>query len=472
MPGMANGTAVAGSCRLVVRGPATAFELAVPTDVQIVDLLPTIVGYAGDGLDESALDHGGWVLQRLGGAALDEDGTAETIGLHDGDVLYLRPRREQLAPIHFDDLVDGVATTLRERADSWGPAWTRRVLAGQVLAALGTGLALLALPGPRGPRAAAAVLVAAVLTAGAASAARAIRDTAIGAVLALAALPYLALTAALLPTGTGTATLGTRLLAGGGAAAGLAALALAVVGAYAPLFLAAALAAVNAAVGGALMAAGVPPGRAAAAVAVLAVVWALLTPMLGFHLSGLRLPPLPANAQQLQEGIEPHAAGEVLARGALAGRYVSAFYVAIGAVYAAGLTGLWAARGWPSYALTGALGLLALLHGRSVGGVAQKLAMVLPGAYGLVTLAVRLGADLAPQTRPALAAVALAVAALAVAALAVAAASAAAAWSPPGRRALPHWGYLADLLHSLAAIALLPLALMVFGLYHTLRGLG
>jgi hypothetical protein len=36
---------------------------------------------------------------------------------------------------------------------------------------------------------------------------------------------------------------------------------------------------------------------------------------------------------------------------------------------------------------------------------------------------------------------------------------------------LPHWGHAANLAHTLVAISVLPLVLVVFGVYHTLRGL-
>lgn len=44
-------------------------------------------------------------------------------------------------------------------------------------------------------------------------------------------------------------------------------------------------------------------------------------------------------------------------------------------------------------------------------------------------------------------------------------------WTLPGRRLVPYWGRAVDLLHLLFAIALVPLALLVTGLYGYLRGL-
>ena len=101
-----NSGTVAGLCRLRFRTPEQGFELAVPADVPLADLLPAVLGYGGPDLGERGLEQGGWVLQRLGGAPLDEHRTPGELGLHDGEQLFLRPRRAQLPPVHFDDLVD------------------------------------------------------------------------------------------------------------------------------------------------------------------------------------------------------------------------------------------------------------------------------------------------------------------------------------------------------------------------------
>src|SRR6266566_8239494 len=94
-------------CRLTVCGPAKSVELAVPVHVPLIDLLPALVGHLGDDLADAGLEHGGWVLQRLGDPPLREDLSIAALGLHDGDVVHLRPRSDQLPPPDFDDLIDG-----------------------------------------------------------------------------------------------------------------------------------------------------------------------------------------------------------------------------------------------------------------------------------------------------------------------------------------------------------------------------
>lgn len=93
-----------GLCRITIRAPESVFELGIPVDVPLVELMPVLLDYAGDGLDELALEHGGWVLQRLGAPPLDGELTARALELRDGDTLHLRPRNETLPEAAFDDL--------------------------------------------------------------------------------------------------------------------------------------------------------------------------------------------------------------------------------------------------------------------------------------------------------------------------------------------------------------------------------
>ncbi|MCX4745836.1 type VII secretion integral membrane protein EccD [Kitasatospora sp. NBC_01287] len=455
-----NSSAVAGLCRLRFHAPGTAFELAVPADVPLADLLPAVLGHAGPDLAESGLEHGGWVLQRLGQEPLDEEQSAEALALHDGDTLYLRPRREALPVVHFDDLVDGVATGMRERGDSWRPALTHRLSLAVALLALAGGWVVLALPGPTGVREAAAAAAALLLLLGSASAARAMADPGAGTALGAAAVPYLALAALLLPSGpSGEVLLGARVLAAASAAAGASVLAVAAVGGSAPLFLGVVLVAVLGVLGGALVLAGLAPEQLVALIAVAAVLIGALVPSLAFRLSGLRLPMLPRNAEELQENIEPFPAAGVLTRSLVADDYLMALYTAIGVVCALCLTLLAFAGGWAGPAATGALSVLLLLHARAVGSIRQRLALLLPGLLGAVVLVARLTAAQPAAGRSAVLG----------GLLAVGAALLVVAWTVPGRRLLPYWGRLADVLHTLSAVALLPLALQAGGVFHALR---
>lgn len=441
-------------------GPEKVFELSVPADIPLADLLPTIIGYAGQDLDEDAVEHGGWVLQRLGEEPLDEDQTPEALKLNDGTELFLRHRRDALPPVHFDDLIDGVTTGMQQRADSWRPAITHHLALGLSMLSLAAGLVLLVLPGPHQPRLLAAATLGGLLLLGAGSASRAVGDGAAGTALGAAAVPYLALAGALLPAGATDLT-AARLLAGSSAAAGAAVLALAAVACSAPLFLAVLAASGLGVLAGALSLADLEPGHTAALLAVAVVIFGAFAPGISFKLSGLRLPPLPRTADELQENIEPFPAEEVLDRTGVADGYLTAFHLAIGAACVGCLTALSDLTGTLAVAMTAALSVLLLLHARAVGSIPQRLAMVVPGVYGLGLLGAGYAGEQDPSGRL------LVLAGLA----ALAAVLAIASWTVPGRRLLPYWGRIADVLHTMVALSLLPLALGVAGVFALVRGL-
>ncbi|MFF8430644.1 type VII secretion integral membrane protein EccD [Streptomyces sp. NPDC016566] len=457
-----SGSAVAGLCRLRFHAPEVGFELAVPADIPLADLLPTVIGYAGADMEETGIDHGGWILQRLGGEPLDEEATPASLDLHDGDALYVRPRRAALPPVHFDDIVDGVATGMQQRGDGWRPVWTHHLSLALALLALIAGIGALALPGPHPLRAVTAGVTGVLLLIGAASASRAVGDAGAGSALGVAAVPYLAMAGALLPTGSqGTDLIGARLLAASSAAAGGAVLAVAAVAASAPLYLAIGLLSVLGVATAALLMLGLPPEHAVALIAVWTVALGAFIPAVAFRLSGLQLPPLPRNAEELQENIEPFPATETLDRTTVAHGYLIAFYTTLGLVCVACITVLASGTGWPVHALTTALSLLLILHARTLGSVWQRLAVLLPGVYGLTVLTATLILSQSYGGRL------LALSAL----LLLAAALSIAAWTLPGRRLLPYYGRACDILHTMTAVSLFPLALDIVGVYHMLRGI-
>ncbi|SFY43060.1 type VII secretion integral membrane protein EccD (plasmid) [Streptomyces atratus] len=461
-------SSMAGLCHLTIRAPATTIDLAVPADVPVADLLPTLLRYSGNELEENGLDHGGWALQRLGGAPLDDEGTLETLDLKDGEVLYLRPHADALPEVRLDDLVDGIANVTRERLHGWSPEAGRRLLRGAVVVCVLAALGILAWSsGPVVPRAVTAALAGLLLLAGAASASRAVGDAAAGATLGFLATPCLALAGWLLPGGEAAGAqahqvLGAWLLAAGAAGAGAAVLAVAAAAVYTPFFIATALVAIATAAAGALMSVfDVPLDGVGAAVAAVVVVFGNFVPALSFKLAGMRMPALPTNAQQLQEGIDPYSSRDVATRTELASSWMTALYAATGVVCAGCLVALARQPGLPEALTAGTVSLLLLLHGRGMVNVWQRLALVLPGTAGAVLLVIATAAVLTPADRPA----------LVVGLLGMAGALAIASWTVPGRRLVPYWGRAAELLHTLLAIALLPLTLWVLGVFGALRAI-
>ncbi|MFJ5517022.1 type VII secretion integral membrane protein EccD [Streptomyces griseoluteus] len=463
-------SAVAELCRLTVRAPSLSVDLAVPADVPVADLLPTLLRYVGEEAEEAGLDHAGWVLQRLGDAPLDEESTLAGAGLSDGAVLFLRPHTDALPEARLDDLVDGIADTAGRRLSDWSPAASRRALVGAVMATVATVLVLLLWPGvgtAGAHRAAAAAVTGLLLLAGAGTASRAVGDRLTATALGLMVAPCLALAGWLLPGGDLTGpdaarVAGARLLAAGAAGAGGAVLALAATAVGAPALLACAVVSVAAAVTGALAGyTGLSLHGSTALVAAFVALGAGTVAPFAFKLAGMRMPALPSSAGQLQEGIEPYAGSEIAERTELAGRWVTVLFAATGTVVAAALAVLTEGPGLAEVLTALALSLLLLLHARGLVHTGQRLTLAVPGLWGLLLLA-RAWAAASDGTGRAVVFVVL---------LAAAAALVVAAWTVPGRRMLPYWGRAAEVVHTGLAVALLPLTLWAAGLFGWLRGL-
>ncbi|MET8538377.1 type VII secretion integral membrane protein EccD [Streptomyces sp. NPDC005065] len=462
-------SAAAGLCRLTVRAPEKLVDLAVPSDIPVIDLLPTLVDHAGDGLAESGLEHGGWILQRINGERLDEESSLDSLGLKDGETVLLRPHTASLPEIRLDDLVDGIANTMRDRPFGWTPVISRRLLLGFAVTAAVSAIVMLSLSGaPSLVRTVGAAVFALLLLAGAGSASRAVGDAGAGAALGVPAIAGLAVAGWLLPGGhigtsaAGHEVLGARLLAAGAAGSGGAMLAVAVVGTFATLFAGVTLICISMAGAGTLIVTtGLSLSEVAGVLALSAVVFGAFVPTLSFRLAGLRLPPLPSNAEQLQEGIEPHSPTLVAARSVVADAWMTGMYGATGLICTASVVGLAMEPDLPELLVISVLCGLLLLHSRGLGNTLQRLALTVPSALGIVALTWMLGTDSSPVGRLLLAA----------ALLGVTAAVSIAAWTVPGRRLVPYWGRAAEILHTATAIAMLPLALWVLGLYSYLRGL-
>jgi type VII secretion integral membrane protein EccD len=461
-------TSVAGLCRLTIRAPAKTVDLAVPADIPVADILPAVLRYAGEDIEENGLEQGGWALQRLGEQPLNDNGTLETLGLRDGEVLYLRPHTAELPAVRLDDLVDGIADVTRDRLHGWSVAMSRRLLRGLLVVLLVTVLGMLACSGGQaGARAVTLGAAGLLLLAGAGTASRAVGDAAAGATLGVMAAPYLAAAGWLLPGGDlsgpgGYQVFGARLLAAGAAGAAGAVLALAAVAVYTPLFLGSAVVAVAAALAGTLMSVfSVPMDDAAEIMAAVFAVLGGFVPAFAFRLAGMRMPHLPVNADELQQDIEPYESRDVATRAEVANVWMTALYATIGTVCASCLVALAWRPDLPELLTELALSLLLLLHARGVFSVWQRLTLVATGAWGVVLLLVSAGITLPPKGG----------AALVAGALALAAVLAITSWTVPGRRMSPYWGRAAEVLHSLLAISLLPLTLWVLGLFALLRGM-
>ncbi|MGW0436569.1 type VII secretion integral membrane protein EccD [Micromonospora sp. NPDC003197] len=460
-------TAPAEMCRLVVSGPTRQVEVAVPANVLVGDLLPALLHRLGDNLADAGLAHGGWVLQRLGDAPLDEESTVALLGLHDGETVYLRPRADQLPPVAFDDLADGIATGMRGRTGRWRPEMIRWVTLGAFVLVSCLGAVTLALPGPPLARALCAATIAVLALAGAFALTRAGADRPFGLATAVTAIVFAALAGTIAPDLTRDSLplvpAGPEVFTGSVSALVVALLAAVLVGWAGPFFAGVVAAALLAAVGSGLCAfVGLDAGQAAAVVAVVGTVVTVRVPLVAFRLARIHLAPLPTEAEHLQEEIDPEPSEQLMARTASADRYMTGLYGGAAAVVGVCLLLLATAGGWAAWTLLGLLATVRLLAARAMTSAWHRLTHVLPAVAGLVALTV-IGLAHAPMLLRLLAPVALLPLAGALLFLV--------GHLLPGRRLMPYWGRVADIGQLSATVAMLPALLAVLGAYAAARAL-
>ncbi|CAM04709.1 type VII secretion integral membrane protein EccD [Saccharopolyspora erythraea NRRL 2338] len=468
MTGTTQPTVGAGEvCRLTIYGPTSRIELAVPAHVPLADLLPTFLGHLGQELGNAGLDHGGWVLQRLGEAPLDEDLGTAALGLYDGDTLYLRPRNDQLPPADFDDLADGVATGISERKDAWRPELTRRLFLGLVGATLAFAVLMVPLLGDGGAVALVSGVAALVLLVGAAATSRALGDRSGSVVLSAGAIGFAFVAGSALPSIGRSLLDGPRVLSAPSilsaacCVAVFAVLGRLVVGRGPDSgFISAAVSAVLAAIASGLSLLEVIGAKGGAAI-VLAVTLMLgmRVPVLAARMAGLRVLPLPETPEEFQQDIDPEPSRDVLERTARADAFVTALYIGLGIVGAGCLTVLAWSPGWAPVTLALVASVLLMLHCRELVSARQRIAVLMPGVVGAAMSLTAVCAEGNAVLR-----LVVVVALVAVAGLLYAGAR-----ILPGRKLLPYWGRAADWGQTTLAISIIPLVLAAMDLYSRVR---
>jgi len=455
-------------CRVTIIAPRTRVDMALPVDVPLADLLPTLLRHAGEDLPDAGLVHSGWVLQRMGETPLDPARTVSSLGVRDGEILHFRPRQAQLPELAFDDVVDAIATASRDRSDRWQPSTTRAFSFAVVAGALALGALALALSGPPWtiPTLSGAVLTLATLITGTALS-RAMADARAGAVLGYLAVPFGLFTGLVSLAGHRSLTeLGAaQLLVGCAAALVVAATAGFGIVEGGPNFLGVAVTAsfgVLASVLSLLFDAVSAPGAAAITVAALLALTPLV-PMFAFRLARLPLPAVPTGPEDLRRENDVVPGPRVLAQTRAADRFMTGLVGALGAVAGGCEIFLATGPGWSGPTLCGVVGLALVLRARLFFGRAQRLWLLLPGLFGLGLLAVTLSSGHHSQAAK-LAGVLLPLLVLAAGVLL-------GGLRGPNSRPSPYWGRVTDILEMLVVLSIVPLALAVFGLYQQVRGL-
>jgi len=452
--------------RVVIIAPQRTLEMALPSMVPLADLLPVLVQRATmsatpdqPGRGRALTGDGDWVLQRLGGGPLDDDLTPVSLQIRDGDSLYLRPRDLQLPPVHFDDLVDGLATGVRNRPDRWRDALTRALLLTLAAVALATCLVLVIVAGGQW-RGSASAGVAVVAGIGAMMCSRALGDGWAALTLGLAAPPFAAVAGyALFPDLSGGPAQVAALLGAAVAATVAALFVMLVIGHHRALFLALLLVSAATALAALLLLLGLPSRQAAAIMVILALLSSVLAAPLAFRLALLRLPQLPTGAADLAEDIEPFSGPRLISGAAVADVYLTWLLVGAGLVCTGGVVVLARTPGWPATWLVLCVICVLALRTRGLTSGWQRVATLLPAVAGAAVLAVRLaGTD---RGVPLMVIVLVCVAVILIGL----------SRSLPGRRVLPYWGRVADIAEYLVAVVMVLLLLKVFEIYQWARAL-
>ncbi|MEO3798939.1 type VII secretion integral membrane protein EccD [Nonomuraea sp. B1E8] len=448
-------------CHVTIVGPRRKADLALPADVPLPNVLPSLLRALGEvGGDAAAAP--GWTLQRLGGAPLDLGQSLGALGVLDGEILYLRPREAILPPALYDDVADVVASGVRD-GGVWSAKHTRLVGAGGAAGLLilgGFGLAVSGMPGVTVTIVAALLTLLLVVTGALLS--RAVGDSMAGALIGHAALPYGFVAGLFAPGGTPLAFGVPHLLSAFACTALVAAVAGAVISDGVPGFLGTAVAATVAGICAAvIMVWSAPPaGVAALAIAVL-LAFSPLVPTLSFKLAKVPLPAMPTTAEELRSDNQRLDAAAIQERTRGAQRYATGMIAAIALSALMALVLLVFADGWVAAVMMVSLSLTLIMRARVFRGFGQRIWLIGAGLAGLSMLALSL-----ISSGGIVGSLAVAIGVLWVALTSVGIGL----WLPTGKPS-PFWGRAADILDLVLIVQLFPLALGVLEVYTWVRGL-
>jgi type VII secretion integral membrane protein EccD len=435
-------------------------DLALPSDIPLADLLPTLLFHAGRHLADDGVTHGGWALTRVGGAPLDSGRSASQLEIRDGEILFLTPRATAAPEVVFDDVVDAVATATLERPGRWVPATTRRFSVGFATVALVGGVAAVLFAGP--PQLAGALVgigLAVMMLIAATLISRVGGDARTGALFGVVALAYGAAGGLLLLAGERGITdlAAPDLLLAAAVLLVLAAAATVAVGDYSQVFLAAMVVSVALGVGAGISIA-FDTGPTPPAVVVGTVLFGLfpILPMLSYRAAQLPMPAIPTGPDDLRADSESVNGARVLARSDRADDFHTGLIMAVSIFVLGSIVVIVLDGGWGGSILATVLALLLLLRARPYRTWTGRTPVLMAGSLALGTVAAAgfVAGDLLTR-------LGLIVGGL----LAAAAISLVYGLGVTGRRISPFWGRLLDISEILLIVAVVPLAAWVAGWY-------
>jgi type VII secretion integral membrane protein EccD len=455
-----------GLSRVTIVAPHSRVDLALPSDIPLADLLPTLLRYAGKDLADDGVTQGGWVLSRLGGLTLDSSRSPAQLEIRDGDLLYLTPRSATAPEVVFDDVVDAVATATQQRSGRWRPANARRfALTLGVLALVGGAGAVLTAGPPQLPGALIGLGVGAALLVTALVLSRAMGDSRAAVVFGLVSLAYGAAGGLLVLGGDRPLShLGALdVLLAGTALMIYASLCAVAVADSTPVFLAAVGIGLVICVGSLIcLLFGASPAAGAAVMFTLAFAVLPATPMLAYRMANMPIPTVPTDPEELKTDAVTVDGERVLAQSERADEFLTAMLGWVAVVGLGAALVLASGRTVQNLVLCAVLALLLLIRARWFLSLAQRVPLLCSGAIGLGVVAVTTFRMAGPIPRLTVVLGGLIV---------VAVASIGYGLAGTGKRPSPMWGRVLDILEMLLIISIVPLAVWVSGLYGWIRAI-
>ncbi|NBE80124.1 type VII secretion integral membrane protein EccD [Micromonospora rubida] len=455
-------------CRLLVVGPTSQVDVSLPTHIPLADMMPALLSALGPDLADRGLEHSGWIARRLGGPALDESRTVADLELLDGEMVYVRPRTDQIPPLAYDDLIDGVSAGIKKRSGLWRPQTTR--LAALLLFAVWLGAGLAAMQGWRDDGSRTVLLAAsAVLCCAAAYAvAHRLADRVLAGILGGACVTATVLVAldvvAQKLSGAEAESALTGLIFVGATVGAVTALLVCLLvvpqtGRWPVIVGLACLWLLVTAAGLLREQAGLGWTAVAAVLVTVTTVLRLAVPAATFKLAGFTLPEMPVEPAELQKDIEPHPAADVLDGAALADHFMTALYTVLGLVSGVAMVWLVTAPGWSAPLAAWLAAAAQILVTRAMTSTWHRLALAGPALVAMVVWCVTAAGG--RGTSAALSAIGFCLALVLV--------CGAAARMASRRRFNPIWGRLGDWTHTVAVAALLPTAVVIMGVIAVIR---
>lgn len=456
--------------RITVVGPDRKADLAVPPTTPVATLLPLLLQHTTSAQRaETELEDGAWVLQRLGQAPFDLTATPESLDWLEGEELYLRRAEDPLPELDFDDIAEGIATSINRRNDRWQPEYRRVMFLVLSVVAMGLIATVLTRRGPVLPQVIAAGVIGAAFFTAALVYARKVTDGAFSLLFGCGAAAFAALAASSAVDGdpTGISLTGTAMLTGATAVAAVAALLLLAQRTvtphlpYAPMMMVAMTALVVTGILLLQVASGLSTARTSATAVVLVLAVLVAAPRVAVRLARLRGPQLPKTGADMSYDIEPDPSDVVRGRTDEADTYLTVSLVTAAIVLPVLFHFVLQAPGWPGYTYVAVVASAILLRARTFHGLWQRIALAFTGTVGYLMVIMKVS-ELLPYAWWWV---------LVAGVLALLVPLVLAAMRPWPRRMLPFWEYTATFFDVGTGVAVLPILAQVLGLYAWARGL-